>query len=46
MAVWNPFGPKWRMLRTVCVRDMLGGSALDSVYALRKKELRQNQLLL
>ncbi|KAL3362124.1 hypothetical protein AABB24_014804 [Solanum stoloniferum] len=39
--VWNPFGPKWRMLKKVCVRDMLGGSALDPVYALRKKELRQ-----
>ncbi|PHT58076.1 hypothetical protein CQW23_00439 [Capsicum baccatum] len=38
---WTPYGPKWRMLRKVCVRDMLSGSTLDSVYALRRKELRQ-----
>ncbi|XP_055821352.1 flavonoid 3'-monooxygenase CYP75B137-like [Solanum dulcamara] len=38
---WTPYGPKWRMLRKVCVRDMLSGSTLDSVYALRKRELRQ-----
>ncbi|MCD7459666.1 hypothetical protein HAX54_041583 [Datura stramonium] len=38
---WTPYGPKWRMLRKVCVRDMLSGSTLDSVYALRRRELRQ-----
>ncbi|KAG5592999.1 hypothetical protein H5410_043513 [Solanum commersonii] len=40
--LWNPSGPKWRMLRKVCVRDMLSSSTLDSVYALRRRELRQS----
>ncbi|XP_049361418.1 flavonoid 3'-monooxygenase CYP75B137-like [Solanum verrucosum] len=40
--LWTPYGPKWRMLRKVCVRDMLSSSTLDSVYALRRKELRQS----
>ena len=39
--LWTPYGPKWRMLRKLCVRDMLSSSNIDSVYALRKKELRQ-----
>ncbi|CAI9093805.1 OLC1v1029385C1 [Oldenlandia corymbosa var. corymbosa] len=39
--VWNPYGPEWRMLRRVCVREMLSNATLDSVYALRRRELRQ-----
>ncbi|XP_041994471.1 flavonoid 3'-monooxygenase CYP75B137-like [Salvia splendens] len=39
--VWTPYGPEWRMLRKVCVREMLSGATLDSVYALRRRELRQ-----
>ncbi|KAM3321998.1 hypothetical protein P3S67_003149 [Capsicum chacoense] len=40
--VWTPYGPKCRMLRRVCVREMLSGSILDSFHALRRRELRQS----
>ncbi|KAG8374778.1 hypothetical protein BUALT_Bualt10G0031100 [Buddleja alternifolia] len=39
--VWNPYGPEWRMLRKVCVQKMLNNNSLDSVYALRRRELRE-----
>ncbi|KAL6550211.1 hypothetical protein OROMI_020699 [Orobanche minor] len=39
--VWNPYGPEWRKLRKVCVQKMLGSNMLDSVYALRRREIRQ-----
>lgn len=39
--VWNPNGPEWRMLRKVCVREMLGAASLDAVYSLRRREVRE-----
>lgn len=39
--VCNPYGPVWRMLRKVCVREMLSMKNLDSVYGLRRREFRQ-----
>ncbi|KAL6556865.1 hypothetical protein OROHE_006741 [Orobanche hederae] len=39
--VWNPYGPEWRKLRKICVQEMLGNNMLDSVYALRRREIRQ-----
>ncbi|PIA50062.1 hypothetical protein AQUCO_01300652v1, partial [Aquilegia coerulea] len=39
--VWNPYGPEWRMLRKICVREMLGNASLDAVYTLRHREVRR-----
>ncbi|KAK1438710.1 hypothetical protein QVD17_04520 [Tagetes erecta] len=38
--VWTPYGDEWRMLRKICVREMLGNQVLDSVYSLRRREVR------
>ncbi|CAN0841965.1 Flavonoid 3'-monooxygenase CYP75B137 [Linum grandiflorum] len=39
--VFTPYGDEWRMLRKVSALRMLGNSTLDSVYGLRRRELRQ-----
>nr|CAD1821441.1 unnamed protein product [Ananas comosus var. bracteatus] len=36
----EPNGPTWRMLRRVCVREMLSPAGLDAVYGLRRREVR------
>ncbi|XP_062192139.1 flavonoid 3'-monooxygenase CYP75B137-like [Phragmites australis] len=38
--VWNPVGPTWRLLRRVCVREMLSPAGLDNVHGLRWREFR------
>uniref|UniRef100_A0ACD5YAS8 Uncharacterized protein n=1 Tax=Avena sativa TaxID=4498 RepID=A0ACD5YAS8_AVESA len=38
--VWNPVGPTWRLLRRVCVREMLSPAGLENVYGLRRREFR------
>uniref|UniRef100_A0A0D9XAI8 Cytochrome P450 n=1 Tax=Leersia perrieri TaxID=77586 RepID=A0A0D9XAI8_9ORYZ len=36
--VWSPVGPTWRLLRRICVREMLSPAGLDNVAALRRRE--------
>ncbi|CAN0841981.1 Cytochrome P450 71AU50 [Linum grandiflorum] len=39
--VWKPYGAEWRMMRKVCELKMLSNSNLNSVYGLRRHELRR-----
>ncbi|XP_042495785.1 geraniol 8-hydroxylase-like isoform X1 [Macadamia integrifolia] len=36
-----PHGDHWRMVRKVCVRDMLNNTKLDELYELRRREVRE-----
>ncbi|KAK9698702.1 hypothetical protein RND81_08G124600 [Saponaria officinalis] len=38
--VWTPLGPELRLLRKVCVREMLGPATLAALYGLRRREVR------
>ncbi|XP_077242868.1 7-ethoxycoumarin O-deethylase-like [Tasmannia lanceolata] len=38
---WAPNGPHLHLLRRVCSRDLLSNKSLDSVYHLRRREVRQ-----
>ncbi|KAJ0250252.1 hypothetical protein HA466_0144230 [Hirschfeldia incana] len=38
--VWLPYSAEWRMLRKVCVLKLLNRKTLDSIYELRRKEIR------
>ncbi|KAI8546485.1 hypothetical protein RHMOL_Rhmol07G0121600 [Rhododendron molle] len=40
-VAWSQYGAEWRMLRKVAVREMLSNTTLDSVYSLRRQEIRR-----
>ncbi|KMT12581.1 hypothetical protein BVRB_5g098250 [Beta vulgaris subsp. vulgaris] len=39
--VWSPYGATWRLLRKVCVRELLSTATLEEVYGLRRREIRR-----
>ncbi|EOA14850.1 hypothetical protein CARUB_v10028165mg [Capsella rubella] len=39
--LWSPYGPKWRMLRKLCVNRLLSNAMLDSSVELRRGETRR-----
>uniref|UniRef100_M4EY64 Cytochrome P450 n=1 Tax=Brassica campestris TaxID=3711 RepID=M4EY64_BRACM len=38
---WSPYGPRWRMLRKLCVNKILSNVRLDSSVGLRRGETRR-----
>ncbi|KAI7989667.1 Cytochrome P450 76T24 [Camellia lanceoleosa] len=40
-VAWSHYGSEWRMLRKLAVRGMLSNTRLDSVYSLRRGEIRR-----
>ncbi|GMQ05062.1 hypothetical protein CsSME_00050245 [Camellia sinensis var. sinensis] len=40
-VAWSHYGSEWRMLRKLAVRGMLSNTRLDSVYSLRRGEIRK-----
>ncbi|CAN8246145.1 unnamed protein product [Cochlearia groenlandica] len=39
--LWSPYGPKWRMLKKLCVNKVLSNTMLDSSCELRRQETRR-----
>ncbi|XP_047329051.1 flavonoid 3'-monooxygenase CYP75B137-like [Impatiens glandulifera] len=39
--LWSPYGPELRMLRKICVQEMLSRSKVDSFYHIRRREVRK-----
>ncbi|XP_051137114.1 flavonoid 3'-monooxygenase-like [Andrographis paniculata] len=37
--VFTPYGAEWRMLRKVCMQDMLGHATLNQFYCYRRREI-------
>ncbi|CAL5442183.1 unnamed protein product [Camellia sinensis] len=40
-VAWSHYSSEWRMLRKLAVRGMLSNTRLDSVYSLRREEIRK-----
>ncbi|KAF9599840.1 hypothetical protein IFM89_001786 [Coptis chinensis] len=38
--VFSPYGEHWRMLRKICVRELLSNSQLEALYYHRRREVR------
>ncbi|ESQ39537.1 hypothetical protein EUTSA_v10001163mg [Eutrema salsugineum] len=38
---WSPYGPKWRMLRKLCIHKIFSNATLDSSTDLRRRETRR-----
>lgn len=38
--VWSPYGEQWRMLRRLCVQELLTNQKLDELYGLRRREVQ------
>ncbi|XP_077246727.1 flavonoid 3'-monooxygenase-like [Tasmannia lanceolata] len=39
--VWSPYGPNWRLLRKVCVKEMMSNKSIHDCLALRQREVRR-----
>lgn len=39
--VWAPYGRQWRMLRKVCVHQLMNNNSLDACSALRQREMHK-----
>ncbi|KAF5182938.1 Cytochrome p450, partial [Thalictrum thalictroides] len=39
--IWSPYGEHWRMLRKICVRELLNNTRLDALSGLRRNEVQE-----